>query len=341
MAGNSRSALVATLVVAAVAILWYRSTVYDTPTTIERPKLIVLTGGNGPYWQLMAEGARAAAEEHNAELELLMPEGNDEFEKQNVMLMALKGDQADGIALSPLDANRQTRMINALADETIVVTIDSDAPQSERCCYVGASNHAAGVKVAKQMQEVLPEGGKVVVCLANLTKDNMIERKLGIEDHLSDTASEGDADAPTFEIVQWLVDDGDRERCRTQLVDFLKANDDIVCIVGLNAFHGGEMVAAVEELGLSDTMKIIAFDTEDVTLDALANGKIHATIAQDPYQYGYASVRHLADLCRKDEHGRAPAGLPSTHTVDTRVLHQADVDEYRQKFLKEPKAEKD
>src|SRR5690606_36399198 len=120
------------------------------------------------------------------------------------------------------------------------------------------------------------EGGKVVVCLANLTKDNMVERKLGIEECLEETAGNADTgdESASYEVVDWLMDEGDREHCREQLIEFLTNHEDVTCVVGLNAFHGGEMVAAVEEIGRNDCVKIIAFDAEDATLDALAKGNI-------------------------------------------------------------------
>lgn len=334
MQGNNRSTLLVILAIAAIAIFWYRAKVYEEPRTIARPKLVVLTGGDGPYWQLMVEGARRAADDVKADIELLMPEGDDNFEKQNVMLMSLKADGVDGIAISPLDAEKQTRFINTLSDDTIVVTVDSDAPLSERTCYVGASNLAAGKKCAQQVEEALPEGGKVVVCLANLTKDNMIGRKAGMEERFAESAAQDDQ-APSYEVVEWLVDDGDRDRCREQLVEFLEAHDDIDCVVGLNAFHGGEMLFAVDKVSLADKMKIVAFDAEEATLDGVASGRIYATIAQDPYQYGHAAVRQLVDLCRSNEEQRAPAGMPSTYTVDTRVIKQGDVEEFREEFLKD------
>ncbi|MCO6043020.1 substrate-binding domain-containing protein [Aeoliella sp. ICT_H6.2] len=337
MAGNTRSNLLVVLAIAAVAIFWYRSTVYEPAATFVRPKLVVLTGGDGPYWQLMVEGARQAATDFDADIELLMPEGDDDFKQQNIMLMALKPEGTDGVAISPLDADKQTRFINSLSDQAIVVTVDSDAPLSDRSCYVGASNYAAGQKCAEQVQEAIPAGGRVVVCLANLTKDNLIERRRGMEEFFAESAEESGDQAPQYEIVEWLTDDGDRKRCREQLVEYLQQHDDIDCVVGLNAFHGGEILAAVEQVGREDQMKIVAFDTEQATLDGVADGKIHATIAQDPYQYGYAAVRQLASLCRCDEQRRAPVGMRSTYNVDTRVLHQQDVDEYREKFLKNTK----
>ena len=48
-------------------------------------------------------------------------------------------------------------------------------------------------------------------------------------------------------------------------------------------------------------IKIIAFDEEDETLQGITDGHIYGTVVQNPYQYGYESVRILAGLARGDQ----------------------------------------
>lgn len=338
MSGQSRFALLIVAAVAAVAILWYRGQVYEDQTAGVQPKLVILTGGDGPYWKLMASGAREAARDLDAEVQLMMPEGDDDLSRQTQLLSSLKCDGIDGVAISPLDAEKQTRLINGLCDSVVVVTVDSDAPLSNRTSYIGANNFAAGAQCGEAVIEAMSDGGKLVVCLANLTKDNMLERKRGMEEKLTrNQPGEGDEPRASYEIVDWLVDNGDRDKARQQLIEFLEEHDDIDCVVGLNAFHGGEMLAAVEQAG-SEDMKIVAFDTEDVTLEGVENGKIFATVAQDPYQYGSASVRQLAYLCRHNEDGRPPLGVQSTLTIGTKVLRQQDIEQFRKTFDKQQNA---
>ena len=328
MNGKTRFALIVMAVVAAVAIIWYRGQVYSKPNHDVHPRLVLLTGGDGPYWQLMAAGARDAARNTDAEIELIMPDGDEDLTRQTQMLSKIDCNGIDGVALSPLAADKQTRLINSLCDRLIVVTVDSDAPLSNRTSYIGANNFAAGGQCGDAVRQAIPDGGKVVVCLANLTKDNMLERKRGLEAAVA--SDSGTADGPTYEVVDWLVDNGDRATARDQLTEFLKQHPDIECVVGLNAFHGGEMIAAVADVGAD--CKIVAFDTEDATLEGVASGGIFATVAQDPYQYGSAAVRQLAYLCRNDEDGRPPLGVQSTLTIGTKVLRQEDIERFRETF---------
>jgi ABC-type sugar transport system substrate-binding protein len=45
-------------------------------------------------------------------------------------------------------------------------------------------------------------------------------------------------------------------------------------------------------------IKIVAFDEHDETLQAIISGEMHGTIVQNPYMYGYESVRILNELAK-------------------------------------------
>jgi len=48
-------------------------------------------------------------------------------------------------------------------------------------------------------------------------------------------------------------------------------------------------------------VKVVGFDEDLVTLQAVADGQIEGTVVQDPYNYGYKSVEVLAAIARGDE----------------------------------------
>lgn len=332
MGGNNRLLLVLFLLGAAVAVAWYRSTVYSGPPAKSRPRLIVATGGNSPYWQLLARGAEAAAEANGADLQLMLLEQDEDVEGQTRLLAQLEPTAVDGIALSPLDAAQQTRFINDLAEETVVVTVDSDAPLSNRLCYIGASNYAAGTLCARLVKEAIPDGGKIAVLVANLTKNNVLERKQALEEGLAESEGDTDDTAAEYEIVSELIDEGDLERCADQLSQLLSETDDLACVVGLNSYHAAQIVEALKEADALGKIKVISFDTEESTLDSVEQGHIHATVAQDPYNYGYEAVRWLADNSQRTGNQLPLMGIRSTVHISTRALHAADVAEFRQKY---------
>ena len=80
---------------------------------------------------------------------------------------------------------------------------------------------------------------------------------------------------------------------------------DLACVVGMNAQHGPILLNVLKDLEKLDQIKLVTFDFMDETLAGIEEGHIYATIAQDPYKYGYEAVATLGQLCRGEETERA------------------------------------
>ena len=267
------------LLVAAVAIaLWYRSQVLPDAESIQsKPtRVVFVTGGDNNFWQLTTKGAEAAAREHNAKLktEIVTREGG--LEQQTQVLLGLNEDEVDGCAVSPLDAQGQTLLINRLARKMNVVTYDSDAPVSERQYYIGTSNYLAGKISHELVREAIPEGGKIAVFLSNITKDNMLERKTGYEESEQKLQSENpaqDAAAPVWQTVEYFTDEGDKAKSQENIAKALEEHEDIACLVGMNAYQAPLLLEALEKAGKLGKIKVVAFDELDDTLDGIEAGR--------------------------------------------------------------------
>jgi ribose transport system substrate-binding protein len=59
-------------------------------------------------------------------------------------------------------------------------------------------------------------------------------------------------------------------------------------------------------------VKVVAFDEQDNTLQAIQDGTCHGTVVQNPYEYGRQSVRVLAALARGDK-----TVIPESKFMDT------------------------
>lgn len=330
MSSGTRPLLIGLLIAAALGVGWYRSQVYSKPHAPDRPKFIVVTGGSSSYWQLLSDGAKAAGQDLGAEVTVLSPENDEDVEAQTKLLTSVKHDEIDGVALSPLDAAQQTRIINDMAEDTLVLSVDSDAPLSNRHCYIGASNYAAGRNCGKTVREAIGNGGKLIVLAANLTKDNILERKQGLEEELSESpATTEEEPSEGYEIVQVLVDEGDQDRCVEQLVSALEQHNDIAGVIGLNSYHGGCIVKALKQRDALGKVKVVAFDTVDDTLKAIEDGYIDATIAQDPYQYGYEAINWMMDNFQRSGHQLPLIGVQNTWNISTKPLKADSLKEFR------------
>jgi ribose transport system substrate-binding protein len=257
-------------------------------------------------------------------------------------LVHLKGDEWDGVALSPVDARSQTHWINKLSDVTNVVTFDTDAELSDRQSHVGASNFSAGRACARIVGEALPEGGKVAILIANQTQENLIDRKGGFQENLSRLANdvEDESSGPRLTIVAFLEDGGDDKKCAENIRQTLEEHPDLDAFVGLNARHGPVLLDVLGELDKLDEIKLVTFDATPATLDGIAAGHIYATIAQDQFKYGYEAVKILATLAHGDDTAIPIVGRGSNY-IGFEAVTQENLEEFRSRIRNQPAADKD
>ena len=129
----------------------------------DRVQLAFVTNNASDYWTICRKGTEAAAKElGNVDVQFVMPsDGTAATQKQDVDDLLTKGIK--GIAISPKDPANETDYLNTVAQKTNLITSDSDAANSNRLCYIGTDNHAAGVMAGGLIKKALPKGGKIML----------------------------------------------------------------------------------------------------------------------------------------------------------------------------------
>src|SRR5262245_47819125 len=115
------------LLIALAATIGYRLNALRQPPPPPQVTVAFVMGGSGEYWQMAANGARAAADKNGVVLQVATPADNESVEQQTEILLKLDPAKLDGVAVSPLDAAGQTSLIDKMSEKSKVVTFDSDA----------------------------------------------------------------------------------------------------------------------------------------------------------------------------------------------------------------------
>ena len=253
------------------------------------------------------------------EVEFKIPPDGTAAEQRRIVddLMA-KG--VSGIAISPVDPTNQTQMINEIAKQVLVVTQDSDAPQSNRACYLGTDNVAAGRQAGELIKEALPQGGKIMVFVGQSDARNAQERYQGIKESLAGSK---------VEIMDLRTDDTNRVRAKANVSDTLVKYPDVACLVGLWSYNGPAIISALKDAGKIGQIKVVCFDEEDETLAGVKDGSIYATVVQQPYEFGYQSVQMLAKILGGD---RSVIPASKQQIVPTLIIKRDEVEEFTAKI---------
>jgi ribose transport system substrate-binding protein len=296
----------------------------------KRPRVAYITNGVASFWVIAEAGAKAAGEKFNADVTVEMPDG---ISNQKRIVEDLLTRGVDGIAISPIDPANQTSLIDQAAAATKVITQDSDAPKSKRLCYIGMDNYLAGRMCGKLVKEAVPGGGKIAIFVGRLEQDNAKGRRQGVIDELLDRPADSKRyDAPGAEIkgakytiVTTLTDQFDRAKAKANAEDVISRYPDLAAMVGLFAYNPPMCLEALNRAGKAGKIKLIGFDEADETLQAIKDGKCYGTVVQNPYMYGYESVRVLAGLAKGDQSVLPKGGFMD---IPARQIRKKDVDKF-------------
>ncbi len=284
--------------------------------TSGKPKIAVVTNCTDPFWDLCEAGARKAAEENNVELLFRQPaQGTSEVQKPIIDAWVSQG--VSGIAVSVIDPKGQTEDLRLVSNKLPLITMDNDAPESGRLCYVGVDNRQAGRAVGRLVKKALPNGGTIALFIGSTTSANGQARPAGVLEELATPEANGTPGkhpqrpelSGKFYGKYFLVDgepktdDFLKERAVTNARDMINRLDGLpdVCFIGLYAYNPPAILEAVRARSLVGKVKIVGFDEQLETLHAVAEGEIEGTVVQDPYNYGYKSVEVLAAYVRGDK----------------------------------------
>jgi ribose transport system substrate-binding protein len=289
-------------------------------TASKQFKLAFVTNNAADFWTIARKGVEKADEELADVTAEFKINADPTAAEQKRILDDLLATGIDGIAVSPVDPQNQTALINEAAQKTLIFTQDSDAPDSNRACYVGTDNVAAGRQAGELIKEAVPGGGKIMLFVGKLDAKNAQERIQGIEEVLIGTK---------IQIVDKRTDDVDNARAKSNVADAIVKYPDIKAFVGLWSYNGPAILSAVKDAKKTGQIQIVAFDEDPETLAGIQEGAILGTVVQQPYEFGYQAIKLMSQVLKGDK-----SVIPENKQIiiPTRVIKKADVDAFAAKM---------
>lgn len=278
----------------------------------EALQIAFVTNQIADFWKLAAAGCRDAERDlSGVSVEVRMPtQATADEQKQIVEDLMVSGVR--GFAISPVDPDNQTQFLNSIKSECELITHDSDAPASDRTLYIGMDNYAAGRQVGELVAKALPDGGQVMLFIGRLEQDNSKYRRQGVIDVLlgrddrnqeyyrenpdSWDPVDGEIKNDKYTVLGTITDQGKPEVAQSKAEDALNSYPGINAMVGLFEYNPPACFKALEKAEKLGQVKLIGFDENDVTLQAIKDGLCEGTVVQNPYEYGYQSVKVLRSL---------------------------------------------
>jgi ribose transport system substrate-binding protein len=283
----------------------------------QRRTLAFVVNVSADFWTIARRGIEKANREHpDFGMEMVIP-GQASAAEQRRVLDELLARRVAGVAISAINPASQTDVLNRVAAQSALFTTDSDAPASNRMVYIGTDNVAAGRRAGEEMKKAMPGGGRAMLFVGTMDADNARERVQGIREALR---------GGNIEIADVRTDESDFARARRNAEDALARDRDLNMMVGLWAYNTPQIYQAVREAGRQGQVKVVGFDEDALTLRGVADGTIHSTVVQQPFEFGYQSMKGLVRVLGGDR-----AWIPESKQmiVDTRVIDRTNVGEFQ------------
>lgn len=265
---------------------------YDKDIGADRSKVyvaVITKSTTSEYWKTTFAGANAAGAEYNLEVTYDGPENEEDYETQNNMIRKAVSDGADAIVFSAVDYNANASAINeAVEDGVKVVVIDSDVNSDLVSCRISTDNYKAGQMVGEAVVSGDEDLFKVGIVNFDQNSENGQQREMGFRDSV-----EGN---DKVSIISAVHVNSTTEEAKQATIKMIEDNPEINIIVTFNEWTSLGVGYAVQELGMAEKVRVVAFDSNVVSVGMLETGEVDALIVQNPYAMGYLGVEYACML---------------------------------------------
>tara|TARA_R110002073_G_scaffold6540_9_gene38478 strand:+ start:12215 stop:13267 length:1053 start_codon:yes stop_codon:yes gene_type:complete len=287
---------------------------------------VIPKGTSHKFWKSVHLGAKRAADEiGNVEIIWRGPVVESDTGSQIEVVKNMITMQVDGIALAP---NQKGGLVDAV-EEAIgegipVVIFDSGLDKGpEIVSYVATDNFKGGELAADQMAKAIGEKGNVIL-LRYLAGSESTERR-------EEGFLEGIKKYPYIKVVSSDEFAGDNATGSKEKVDQLLQihGKDLSAIFAVCEPNANGALESLRNAGLTDKVKLIAFDPSDALIEGMRDGSCGGIVLQNPIEMGYQSVMSLVKNMRGEE-------VPAFQSTGEYVATPLNMDEPEIKKLLNP-----
>ena len=287
---------------------------------------VIIKATDSDYWQILASGALAAAEQSGGTINVTIDGPPSELDIDQQVAIFENTIQAgpDGIVIA---ATLGDTVVDAVATSVAagipVVALDEYIPSPLTATFMATDHAAASAETADLMvaeweaEGIDPSGMDVVVISAVAGAGVNVARTNGFIDRITELV-------PDINVLETQYADNDIARATDIANSLIAANPNLIGIFGDNNHMGVGIALAIEETGRNDIITY-AFDANQQQVDAIHAGNLTGMVVQDPWGMGFNGV---LDVIRAINGETLPERVAVPVTVVTALnINDPDVQE--------------
>lgn len=263
---------------------------------------LISEGFQHQFWQAVKAGAEQAAEELGVEITFEGPESESQVDVQIDMLNAALAREPDALGIAALDSQAVIPILQRADQAGIpIVAFDSGVQSDLPVATAATDNMAAAALAADKMAEMIGGEGQVALVVHDQTSRTGIERRDGFVNRMEE-------EYPDIEIVDIQYGGGDHLESTEITKSILLAYPELDGIFGANEGSAIGVGLGAQELGRTEDLVIIGFDSGAQQKKMINDGIIDGAITQNPVGIGYETVEAAV---------KAIKGEPVEENIDT------------------------
>ena len=237
---------------------------------------------NNPFFVSLRDGAEAVAKE--AGYKLLISNAQNDAATQLSDVEDLLQQNIDVLLINPTDSAAVTSAIQLANDADVpVITVDRSAEGGKVVTHIASDNVAGGEMAGKFIAEQLENGGNVVELEGIPGASATRERGKGFHNIVDEI--EG------IEVVAKQSANFDRTEGLTVMENIIQSTDQIDAVFAHNDEMALGAVQALKSNGMLKDVVVVGFDATDDARAAVKDGRMDATIAQQPELIGEKAIK--------------------------------------------------
>jgi len=235
-----------------------------------------------PYFVSMKQGIDQEASKEG--VTVAFSDSNDDASKQANDVLNFTSQKVSVVVLNPVDSSAVAASVKALNQAGIpVLTVDRTADSGTVLAHIGTNNVTAGEIESTTLFKGMGGKGTIAVLDGVPGASPTIDRGTGIKNILKQT--------PGIQVVAEQTANFQRADGLTVTQNMLQAHPDIQAILSMNDEMALGAVQAIKQANLEGKIKVIGIDGGTDAIQAVDQGQMVATIAQQPALMGAQSIQ--------------------------------------------------
>ena len=242
------------------------------------------------FFKTVIEGMKAALSEfspYDVTVDYKFNDLHDVVEQTKQLREILENDLYDGIVIAPAHPVMLNPLISELVGKgKLVITFNTDAPDSGRLQYIGQHSFTAGC-IAGQLCGIQLRLGEDIAIV------NSIAMTIGSKERTDGFVEYINSSFPHLKIIGQFQFADTIETAESIAEQIIIMNDNIRAIYSNNMVGTIGCARAVEKTGKSKSIFVIGFDSNEEIEHYINEGIIFSTILQEPFNQGYRAINIL------------------------------------------------